>query len=133
MCVAPCGFAADLTFGDPSVWRSSPSRNYHVENYRLSLHFDQEKGEVFGDEVITLRPLGAGFRRFYLDSVDLGIDSVSILRPHRGAATLAFDAKGERLWITLDRDYGSHSRLDVRIVYHGFPRFGLFFENPDAK
>lgn len=133
ICAVPPGFAKDLSFGDPSVWRSPPSRNYHVENYRLSLHFDQTKGEVFGDEVITLTPLGSGFRRFYLDSVDLSIDSVSVLVPHRAATTLAFEAQGERLWITLDREYRSHSRLDVRIIYHGFPRFGLFFENPDTN
>jgi aminopeptidase N len=125
--------AKDLTFGDPSVWRSPPSRNYHVENYRLKMHFDQAKGEVFGDEVITLKPLGGAFRRFYLDSVDVKIDSVSLLVPHRRATTLAFEPGSERLWITLDRDYGSQNRLYVRIVYHGVPRFGLFFENPDAN
>lgn len=127
------GIAKDLTFGNASVWRSPPGRTYHVENYRLKLHFDQGKAEVFGDEIVTLRPLGTNFRRFYLDSVDLSIDSVSLLVPHRGTTTLEFDPRGERLWITLDREYGTQDRLEVRIVYHGFPRFGLFFENPDAN
>ena len=133
VCSASPGLAKDLTFGDPSVWRSAPSRSYHVENYRLKLHFDQAKGEVFGDEVITLKPFRPGFRRFYLDSVDLNIDSVSLLVPHQRATMLAFNPEGERLWITLDQDYGSQSPLNVRIVYHGFPRFGLFFENPDPN
>ena len=32
------------TFGDPGVWQRPPSRTYHVENYKLTLHFDQQKG-----------------------------------------------------------------------------------------
>lgn len=131
--IASPAFPKDLTFGDPSVWRSPPGRNYHVENYRLKLHFDQAKGEVFGDEVITLKPFASAFRRFYLDSADLSIDSVSLVVPRSRARPLASESSGERLWITLDRDYGSQNPLKIRIVYHGFPRFGLFFENPDAN
>jgi aminopeptidase N len=133
LCVASTALAEDLIFGDPSVWRSPPSRNYHVENYRLKLHFDPAKGEIFGDEVIALKPFGAGFRRFYLDSADLTIDSVSLLVPPRHATMLAFKLMSERLWIALDRDYGPQSRLNVRIVYHGVSQFGLFFANPDAN
>ena len=48
--------ATGHVFGNPETWRWAPSRTYHVENYGLTLHFDQDKGEVFGDEVVTLRP-----------------------------------------------------------------------------
>ena len=119
-------------FGDPAVWHWAPSRSYHVENYRLTLHFDQAKGEVFGDEVVTLKPFAAGFRKFYLDSSDLSIDSVSLLPAHGAPVTLKADTDDPKLWIILDKDYTSADRLRVRIVYHGMPRFGLFFENPDA-
>jgi aminopeptidase N len=124
--------AGQGVFGDPSVWRWAPSRSYHVENYRLTLHFDQARSEVFGDEVVALRPFAASFRRFYLDSADLTIDSVSLIAPHGKPVALASEQQDQRLWIVLDRDYGTHDRLDVRIVYHGVPRFGLFFENPNA-
>jgi aminopeptidase N len=119
-------------FGDPAVWRSAPIRSYHVENYRLKLHFSQAAGEVFGDEIITLRPLTAGFRRFYLDSSDLIIETVSLLDARGSVVALPSEQQGQRLWITLDREYDGASSLRVRVVYHGFPRFGLFFENPDA-
>lgn len=49
-------------FGNPDVWRWPPSRSYHVENYKLTLHFDEPKGGVFGDEVITLRREHCGLR-----------------------------------------------------------------------
>lgn len=122
------------TFGDPGVWQWPPSRNFHVENYKLRLRFDQAKGEVFGDEVVTLRPFEAGFRKFYLNSTELTIESVNLVSAGGApAATLEHATEGDSLWITLDRDYDATKSLKVRIVYHGFPRFGLFFVNPDAN
>ena len=124
--------ADEHVFGDPAVWHWAPSRSYHVEDYHLALHFDQVAGEVFGDETVTLKPFAAGFKRFYLDSAGLNIDSVSLLPPKGAPIKLAFDARDPRLWIDLDRDYTPQARLRVRIVYHGKPRFGLFFDNPSA-
>jgi aminopeptidase N len=43
---------------------------------------------------------------------------------------LTYSAQDPRLWITLDRSYDAAHALNVRIVYHGFPRTGLFFVNP---
>jgi aminopeptidase N len=117
-------------FGNPDLWQWPPSRTYHVENYRLALHFDEPKGEVFGNEVVTLKPFGAHFHSFYLDSSELTIESVSVQPPRAAPVTLKYTAQGSRLWITLDRDYDASGTLDVRIVYHGFPRTGLFFVNP---
>src|SRR5579859_5841956 len=117
-------------FGNPHVWHWAPSRTYHVVNYELKLRFDEPKGEVFGDEVVTLRPFEPHFQKFYLDSSELKIDSV-ILEPQRGMSVkLTYTAQNARLWITLDREYDASSTLNVRIVYHGFPRTGLFFVNP---
>jgi aminopeptidase N len=120
-------------FGNPDVWQWAPSRTYHVENYKLALRFDEAKGEAFGDEVVTLRPFEAHFHRFYLNSSELKIDSV-ILEPPRGAPVkLRYAAQDPRLWITLDQKYDATQTLKVRIVYHGFPRTGLFFVNPRAN
>ena len=117
-------------FGNPNVWQWPPSRSYHVENYKLSLHFDQQKGEVFGDEVITLRPFEAPFRKFYLNSSELTIDDVTLEQHGDTPIALAYVREDPRLWITLNRDYDPASTLQVHIVYHGFPRTGLFFINP---
>jgi aminopeptidase N len=117
-------------FGNPEIWRWAPNRTYQVENYKLSLRFDQQKGEVIGDEVITLRPFAAGFRKFYLNSSELTIEAVTLERARANRIALAFASEGSLLWITLDRDYDPTASLKVRIVYHGFPRTGLFFVNP---
>ena len=119
-------------FGNPEVWHWAPSRTYHVENYKLNLRFDERKGEVFGDEVITLRPFEPQFRKFYLDSTELTIDAVTLVSAQGAPVALTFAAQEPHLWITLDRDYDARSTLKVHIVYHGAPRFGLFFVYPDS-
>ena len=114
----------------PDELHWAPSRTYHVENYKLELRFDEPMGEVFGDEVVTLKPFESGFRKFYLDSAGLKIDAVS-LQPSQGATVkLAFSTSDSQLWIMLDGNYDATSTLNVSIVYHGFPRTGLFFVNP---
>ncbi|HEX4020349.1 MAG TPA: M1 family aminopeptidase [Acidobacteriaceae bacterium] len=118
------------TFGDPNIWQWAPSRTYRVENYKLTLHFDEPKGEVFGDEVVTLQPFESHFRRFYLDSSDLKIDSVFLERSQDAPVKLAFILRHSHLWISLDHGYGAKTTLHVRISYNGFPRTGLFFVNP---
>lgn len=120
-------------FGNPDVWQWPPSRTYHVENYKLTLRFDAPKGEVFGDEVVTLQPLGAQFHVFDLDSAGLSIESVALELPGRAPVSLAHSAHGSRLRVSLDRDYDATSTLNVRIAYHGFPRTGLFFVNPTPE
>jgi aminopeptidase N len=117
-------------FGDTDVWQWPPSRTYHVENYKLRLHFDESNDEVFGDEVVTLRPFEPHFRTFYLDSSELVIDSVTLVPGQGTPVELTHSSEDRRLWITLDGDYDATAALDVRIVYHAFPRTGLFFVNP---
>jgi aminopeptidase N len=130
---AATGQGKPHVFGNPDVWQWAPSRTYHVENYKLTLHFDEPKGEVFGDEVVTLRPFEARFHDFYLDSSELTIDSVTLEPLRRSPVKLSYAAQDSRLRITLDRDYDATSTLNVRIVYHGFPRTGLFFVNPTTN
>jgi aminopeptidase N len=117
-------------FGDSQVWRWPPSRAYHVKNYRLALHFDEAKGEVFGDETLTLQSFESHFHKFFLNSTGLQIDSVNLEQNQGPTIKLAYSALDQHLWITLDREYDADRVLRVRIVYHGFPSTGLFFVNP---
>ncbi|MGH8291037.1 MAG: M1 family metallopeptidase, partial [Steroidobacteraceae bacterium] len=126
------GGSVNHIFGDPRSVQRAPQRIYHVQNYRLVLHFDELKDEVFGDEVVTLEPLIGGFNRFYLDSTGLTIDAVTLEKNGGHDISLPFEMEDPRLWISLDRFYGPQDRLSVRIIYHGVPRTGLFFVNPNA-
>ena len=125
--------AASLrTFGDPAVTRRPPERTYHILNYKLTLHFAPSRGEVFGDEEITLKPLVPGLKRFYLSSSGLTIESVTLRGPAKRPISLPFRTSGSRLWITLPRDYGRSEVLSTEIRYRGFPRAGLYFVEPSA-
>lgn len=130
--VATSGCAAPGTFGNPASTHHAPKRAYHVENYRLALRIDPAEGEIFGDETITLTPRVAALRRFYLDSAELTIERVTLGQATGRAMALPFDTSRSRLWITLRRPYPRGTALRVEIRYHGFPRTGLFFVNPDA-
>jgi aminopeptidase N len=116
----------------PIVWQWPPSRSYHVQNYRLALRFNEGKGEVLGDEVITLRPLEANFRRFYLDSSELKVDSVTLEGGQKPPLAVPFTLQDGRLWIRLDHDYDQTNTLKIHLVYQGIPRTGLYFVNPTA-
>lgn len=119
-------------FGNPAVAQQPPQRTYHVDNYKLALRFDQARGEVFGAEEVTLQPLGSGFRRFYLNSSGLSIESVALRGRGRGTSPLPFRTDDSRLWITLNRAYGHDDSLRLEIRFHGFPRTGLYFLNPST-
>ena len=131
--LGPDALAAPQPFGDPAIWRWAPDKAYHVEHYRLKLHFDQAKSEVFGDEQVTLKPYAGDFRRLYLDSEDMSIDSVSLVPVHGAPVVLQSSLKDAKLWITLDKAYAAGDSLKLRIMYHGVPRFGLFFDNPTSE
>ncbi|MEO6798729.1 MAG: M1 family metallopeptidase [Rhodanobacter sp.] len=117
--------------GDSAAMRWTPSRSYHVENYKLMLHFAPSRREVFGDEVVTLRPFEANFDRFCLDSEDLTVESVALLKAGGASVALAHHTDARCIWIALGHGYGSADSLDIRIVFHGFPKAGLYFVNPD--
>jgi aminopeptidase N len=126
-CLVAAAFACSCLARAAPRW--PPSRTYHVENYRLKLHFSQSQGEVFGDEMVTIRPFAAALDRLCINSTELSIDAVSLLAAGSSRA-LAHTTDDHCLWITLDRPYGPSDSLDIRIVYHGHPRIGLFFVNP---
>ncbi len=110
--------------------RWAPSRSYHVENYKLTLHFAQSKREVFGDEVVTLRPFETNFNQFCLNSEDLAIESVALFKKGGPSEALTHRSDDRCLWITLGHAYSPADSLDIRIVYHGYPKAGLYFVNP---
>ena len=127
-----CGGPPCAAWGSasPVTVHWAPSRSYHVENYKLKLHFSQSRSEVFGDEVVTIWPLEANFDRFCLDSEDLTIESVTLLGAGGVPKALAHRTDGHCLWITFRHAHGPADSLDIRIVYHGYPKAGLYFVNP---
>jgi aminopeptidase N len=128
-CLAAAGDESD----DPGRMHWTPSRTYHVENYKLRLRFSQSRSEVFGDELVTMRPFESGFDSFCINSTELTIDSVTLVVAANAPEALAHTTDDHCLWIRLDHPYGPSDSLNVRIVYHGHPRIGLFFVSPGSN
>jgi hypothetical protein len=55
-----------------------PPRTYDVLNYTIRTRFDVPNKTVLGDETVTLKPLGAGFRSFELDASSMEIETVAL-------------------------------------------------------
>jgi aminopeptidase N len=123
--------SAAHVFGDPAVRHLAPQRTFHVLHYKLSLHFDQAKGEVAGSEDLLLQPLRPAFGAFDLDSAELTIERVTLQAANGHSVPLSFKADGQHLRIALGRSYAPGEALRVRIAYHGFPRAGLYFVTPN--
>jgi aminopeptidase N len=132
LCVTAGAHAsAAHVFGNPTVSHHAPERIYHVLNYKLSLHFDQAKGEVAGSEDVLLQPLRPAFSDFELDSSELTIERVTLDAANGRSVPLSFKIDGQHLRITLNRSYGRGETVRLRIRYHGFPRAGLYFVTPN--
>src|SRR6185437_12977276 len=103
---ASAGASAPHVFGDPAVAHRAPERSYHVVHYKLALHFDPAKGEVFGSEDVLLQPLRPAFSYFGLDSSGLTIEGVTLERARGRFVALPFKADDRHLRIALDHYYG---------------------------
>ena len=111
----------------------TPSRTYHVENYKLRLRFSQSRGEVFGHELVTIRPFESGFDSFCINSTELTIDSVTMVAAANAPKALAHTTDDHCLWIRLDHPYGPSDSLEVRIVYHVYPKAGTLLRESGER
>jgi aminopeptidase N len=121
------------SFGNPAVWQRAPIRQYHVISYKLEINLDIDKGLIHAVDFIRLKPLTPRLRTLSLDSAELSIDSVALVGSGRSPRALMYSTKGEKLRITLDRDYKPAETVMLRIAYRGVPRTGLFFVHPSAQ
>jgi len=56
----------------------APSRDYHLQNVRVSLRFDLDQRKVIGEVTHTLSPLRDGLTHLDFDSADLTISSARV-------------------------------------------------------
>src|ERR1700680_2098924 len=104
----------------------APSRDYHLQNVRVSLRFDLDQRKVIGEVTHTLSPLRDGLTHLDVDSADLTISSA---RVNGKAAT--FELRDNKLRVNLAQPAKAGEKFDVNIVYQGKPTTGLYFILPD--
>src|SRR5260221_5855307 len=104
----------------------APSRDYHLQNVRVSLRFDLDQRKVIGDVTQTLSPLRDGLTHLDFDSADLIISSARV-----NGKDATFELRDNKLRVNLAQPAKAEEKFDVNILYQGKPTTGLYFILPD--
>ncbi len=104
----------------------APSRDYHLQNVRVSLRFDLDQRKVIGEVTHTLSTLRDGLSHLDFDCADLTISSARI----NGKDT-PYEVRDGKLRVSLAQPAKSGQQFEVNIRYEGKPTTGLYFILPD--
>jgi aminopeptidase N len=104
----------------------APSRDYHLENVRVSLHFDIDQRKVIGDVTHTLSTLRAGVTHLDFDCSELTVSSARV-----NGKDAPFDLREDKLRVQLGQAAKSGEKFEVELKYEGKPTSGLYFILPD--
>jgi aminopeptidase N len=102
------------------------SRTFDLQNLKLELSFDLPARKIIGTATLRMAPLAGDLREMTLDSAALDIDSVTV-----DGRKLTYHTGGDKLIVTLDRQYAAGAPIDFVIHYSAQPKRGLFFVFPD--
>ncbi len=104
----------------------APSREYHLQNVRVSLHFDIDQRKVIGEVTHTLSALRDGLTHLDFDCADLTILSARV-----NGKDAAFALRDNDLSVNLAEPAKSGETYEVNLRYEGKPTTGLYFILPD--
>jgi aminopeptidase N len=104
----------------------APSREYHLQNVRVALHFDADQHKVFGEVTHTLSALREGLTQLDFDCADLTVSSARV-----DGKDAAFDLHDNQLSVHLAQPSKSGEVYEVNLQYEGKPTAGLYFILPD--
>jgi aminopeptidase N len=104
----------------------APSRDYHLQNVRVSLRFDLDQRKVIGEVTHTLSPLRDGLTHLDFDSADLTVSSARV-----NGKDAKFDLRDNKLRVNLAQPAKAGEKFEVNIAYEGKPTSGLYFILPD--
>jgi aminopeptidase N len=104
----------------------APSREYHLQNVRVSLHFDLDQRKVIGEVTHTLSPLRDGLTHLDFDCADLTVSSARV-----NGKDAAFDLHDNTLGVKLAQPAKAGEKFEVELKYEGKPAAGLYFILPD--
>jgi aminopeptidase N len=108
-------------------------RTYDVQHYILRVSFDRAAKAVFGDTTVQLKPLKANFNQVELDAAALKFDSVKLEPANKD---LQYKQAGEKIIVTLDKNYAPEDLISLRFKYSAKPNKGVYFidaETQDGK
>lgn len=104
----------------------APSRDYHLENVRVALHFDLDQRKVMGEATETLSTLREGVTHLDFDCAEITVSSARV-----NGKDAKFELRDDKLTVQLSQPAKSGEKFDVVLVYEGKPTSGLYFILPD--
>ena len=104
----------------------APSREYHLQNVRVALHFDLDQRKVIGEVTHTLSPLRDGLTHLDFDCADLTVSSARV-----NGKDAAFDLHDNTLSVKLAQPAKAGEKFEVELKYEGKPTAGIYFILPD--
>src|ERR1700688_4403143 len=104
----------------------APSRDYHLQNVRVALHFDLDQRKVIGEVTHTLSTLRDGLTHLDFDCAEL-----TILGAQVNGKDATFNLHDDKLQINLAQPAKSGETFNVTLRYEGKPTSGLYFILPD--
>lgn len=100
----------------------APAPTMDVVHYAARIDPDNVARTLRGEVLISLVLSSAGAQPLEFDAGELTVDQVS-----EQGADLAFERRGSKLQVRLPAPASPGDRHEIRIRYHGAPRFGLEF------
>jgi aminopeptidase N len=104
----------------------APSRDYHLQNVRVSLHFDLDQRKVIGEVMHTLSTLRDGVTHLDFDCTEITVASARV-----NGKDAKFDLRDDKLHVQLAQAAKSGEKFEVELKYEGKPTSGLYFILPD--
>jgi aminopeptidase N len=104
----------------------APSRDYHLQNVRVSLRFDLDQRKVIGEVTHTLSTLRDGLSHLDFDCAGLTVSSARV-----NGKDAPYEIRDGKLRVSLAHSAKSGQQFEVNIRYEGKPTTGLYFILPD--
>ena len=122
------GIGAREPFAFPGTKRRyAPDRLVDIRHSALDIAVDPREIAIRGTVTHTVTALTEGVTKVRLHAGELAIDSVT----DREGSALAFHHEGMDLSISLKNTLAIGDESTVTVAYHGTPRRGLYFVQPD--
>ena len=126
----PCGIVLALAAIFAVAARAdrpyAPSRDYDLQNVRVSLRFDLDQRKVIGEVTHTLSTLRDGITHLDFDCADLTISSARV-----NGKDASYEVRDEKLHVNLAQPAKAGEKFEVDLRYEGKPTTGLYFILPD--
>jgi len=104
----------------------APSRDYHLQNVRVALHFDLDQRKVLGEVTETLSTIRDGVAHLDFDCSEITVSSARI-----NGKDAPFTLHDDKLSVQLAQPAKIGAKFDVELKYEGKPTSGLYFILPD--